>query len=209
MMYAQQTQIRHNNAHHAGYTLIECLLVIAITLIIIPVLYASIQTLYDTHAQTLARSFALTNASKVSERLARDIRSSVHAEDGSLPLVAIATSSITLYTDTDMDGYVERVRYFLDQETLRVGIIEPTSTSSYPTGTEVVDTIVTDVINLETNTPVFRYFTATSSEVTTSTQLLTVRRVDVTIHTQKQFRGRTGDAVLTTSISIRNLKDRY
>jgi prepilin-type N-terminal cleavage/methylation domain-containing protein len=192
-----------------GFTLLELLVAIAITLIIIPAMYASIDALYTSHASTIARALALTEASKGLETIVGDIRSASYADDGSLPLVAIATSSLTLYTDTDLDGRVERVRYFLSGDSLQKGVIEPTSTSSYPLGTETVSTLSSHIINAASSTPVFRYYSATSTEITTSAGTLDVRRVDVLLRAQSTFRHKVATVELESSASIRNLKDAY
>jgi len=129
-----------------GYTLIEMLVVIAIIGIIMPAIYLAINALYETHAYTLTRSFALTEATKGVREVIRDVRSAVYAENGALPLVEIGTSTLTMYTDTDFDGRVERVRYFLNGTDVQKGIIEPTSTSSYPVSTEVVETMAQHIV---------------------------------------------------------------
>ncbi len=192
-----------------AYTLIEVLVVIAIILLILPVLYASIDALYDAHATSFATSLALTNATKATDAIIRDVRSSVYGEDGSLPIVSFGTSSVTFFTDTDMDGRVERVRYFLTDTTLSKGVIEPTSTSSYPLGTEVIAVLGENIMNGETATPLFRYYSATSTEITTTSNILSIRRIETTIQARSIFRLQTRDVSVTSSASIRNLKNTY
>lgn len=193
----------------AGYTLIEMLVVIAIIGIIIPVLFNSINTLYSTHARTLSRAMALIEATDGVKEVVRDVRAAVYAENGALPLVEIATSTLTLYSDTDYDGTVERVRYFLNGNTVQKGIIEPTATSSYPENTETIDTIVSEVANVDNSVPLFRYYTATSSEVTSSGNILNVRRVEVQFIGSSRFRSEQSEVAIRSSASIRNLKNVY
>ncbi|MBP9750111.1 MAG: prepilin-type N-terminal cleavage/methylation domain-containing protein, partial [Candidatus Pacebacteria bacterium] len=199
----------HLSVCSRGFTLMELLVVIAIILIITPVLYASIDSLYDSHAYSLAGSFALMHASKGTENIIRDVRSAVYAEDGSLPIVAYATSSLTFYSDTDSDGRVEQVRYYLDGSVLHKGVVEPTSTSSYPIDTEVVTPLASHITNGETQTPLFRYFTSTSTEIVADDQTLDIRRVEVTVQARASFRVRTRDVSISSSASIRNLKNTY
>ncbi len=192
-----------------GYTLIEMIVVIAIILIVTPVLFSSILSLYKTHAKTLSRAFALSQTTSGVKEIVRDVRSAVYAENGALPIVEIATSSLTLYTDTDMDSTVERVRYFLDDTTIKKGIIEPTATSSYPESNETIEDLSTSIVNNETNTPVFRYFDATSTEITSSSDILDVKRIEVNFIGSNRFSGETTEVQIKSSASIRNLKDLY
>lgn len=200
---------RAPHQRQGGYTLLEMLVVIAIILLIIPVLYASIDALYDAHATSLATSFAEINAAKTVDAIVRDIRAAVSGEDGSLPIVSFGTSSIVFFCDTDMDGRVEYVRYYLSGTTLQKGIVEPTSTSSYPLGTETVSVLATQIVNGETGTPLFRYYSATSTEITAVAQILSIRRVESTVMARARFRLRARDVAVTSSASIRNLKDYY
>jgi prepilin-type N-terminal cleavage/methylation domain-containing protein len=192
-----------------GYTLVELLVAIAIILIVVPVIYTTIQALYANHGRTLAKSFALVEATTAMEEVVRDIRATVYAENGALPLVTIGTSTLVIYADTDLDRRVERVHYYLDGDTLQKGVVEPTSTSSYPLDSEVVTELASGITNNTSGTSVFKYYSATSTEITLQTQILDVRRVEVTLEAEAQFRYNTGDAALRSSAAIRNLKDTY
>jgi len=199
----------HTHRIARGMTLIELLVAIAITLLLLPVIYLSIQALYDTHATTLARAFAVVEATDAMQEIVRDVRGAVFAENGALPLVDIATSSLTLYADADLDGTVERVRYFLDGTVLWRGIIEPTSTSSYPEANESVDELASGMRNAANSTSVFHYYSATSSEITSMSQVLDVRRVEIFLQVEGRFGQQQHTIELRSSASIRNLKDQY
>lgn len=209
MKHCTRLKCENNHAHVRGMTLVELLVAIAIILILLPVLYTSIESLYDQHASTFARSVALTKASDTMRGIILDVRGSVYGEDGALPLVSIATSSMTFYTDTDFDGKVERVRYTLTGSTLTKGVIDPTATSSYPIANEIVYTLSTHVSNNASGAPLFRYWTATGTEVTVATGILDVRRVSVRLELEHRLRGVDGEVALESSASIRNLKNAY
>jgi prepilin-type N-terminal cleavage/methylation domain-containing protein len=191
-----------------GMTLVELLVAIAIIGIVLPSLYMGIQSLYETHSYTLSRALALSKTTGVLKDIVRDIRASVYSEDGELPLDLIATSSLTLYADTDFDGRVEKVRYFLDNTTLRKGVVEPSSTSSYD-GTEVVFEMANNIVNTANNVDLFRYYTATGTEVFNQADILDVKRVDVYLEAEQRFGVKSGGVSLRSSASVRNLKDKY
>ncbi len=193
-----------------GMTLIEMLVVIAILGIILPALCGSIISLYKTHGATFARAVAVSEATNGSRAIVRDIRAAVYAEDGALPLVSIATSSLIFFVDTDFDGRVERVRYTLQGTDLIKGIVEPTATSSYPTGTETVQTLARDIVNNSTTTiPLFRFFSATSTEITATSSALNIRRIRVELVSGATTGTSTNWVRIQSSASIRNLKDSY
>jgi len=114
-----------------------------------------------------------------------------------------------LYSDTDYDGDVERIRYFLNGSAFTKGVIEPTSTSSYPASTETLRVIVHNTTNTDTNTPLFRYFNATGTQVTLASKILEVRRVEVQLIGSTRFGIETSEVRLRSSASIRNLKETY
>lgn len=192
-----------------GFTLLETLVVIAIIGIIIPALFSSIISLYNTNTGALSRAYATTEGARGLKEIIRDVRSAVYSEDGALPIAAIATSSLTIYADTDFDGRVERVRYFLTGTNLNKGVTEPTATSSYPNGQEATTTLAHGIVNNETTTPLFRYYTATSSELLLSTDTLNVRRVYVYIMARTNSSAHSTPVAFESSASIRNLKNAY
>jgi prepilin-type N-terminal cleavage/methylation domain-containing protein len=201
------TLLFHKKEH--GFTLIEMLVVIAIICIIMPVLAATITSLYKTNNTTLARALALYEANEAARQVVRDVRAATYAEDGSLPVVAIASSSLTLFADTDFDGDVERVRYTLTGTNLLKGVIEPTTSATYPVGSEVVETLAHNIMNNSTTTSVFRYYSATSTEITLSSKILDVRRIEVRLVGASSQSTLPNRVISDSSASIRNLKDSY
>lgn len=202
----------HVSSHEyrcGGFTLMELLVSIAIIAIVLPVLMNSIVALYRANGDTIARTTALTQGTYGVRAVVRDVRSAVYSENGALPIVTAGTSTLTLYTDTDTDGRVERVRYFLNGTVLQKGVIEPTSTSSYPTGNEIIEDLSTGIVNIARVQPVFRYYTSTSTQLTGAFNTLMVRRVDVELVSQSSLANQEADVTLHSSASIRNLKDSY
>ena len=201
--------IRFSHKHRRGYTLMEMIVVIAIISIIFPALYLGINSLYKSHALTFTRARALVKATDGVAEVVRDVRGAVYAENGALPIASMATDTLTFYTDTDFDGTVERVRYFLNDTLLQKGVIEPDASSNYPMGSEVVETVVADIVNVQDNTPVFRYYTATGTEITNFANTIAVKRVRVELVASSRFGNKTHEMQVVSSAAIRNLKDVY
>jgi prepilin-type N-terminal cleavage/methylation domain-containing protein len=204
---AHHTQREHSRAR--GYTLIEMLVVIAIISIVMPTLLTVIIALYREHHAVFSEALAVTKATDALGSMVRDIRSATYGADGSLPIAAIAPDSLAMFTDTDGDGSIEHVRYFLDGTTIKRGTIEPTATATYPPADETVETLATDIVNDSTGTPLFRFYSATSSEITTTSRMLDIRRIEVRVIAQVSFIHQATPVTLHSSASIRNLKEDY
>lgn len=153
---------------------------------------------------------AVFNSRQVLKVMATELRSASPSSTGSYPLQAIATSTITFYSDIDDDGVKERVRYFMQGTNLIRGIIEPTGNPFiYNSASEATTTLVQNVRNA-TSTNLFDYFdtdydgtTAPLSNPPTSD----VRLVRITIKIDEDPNRPPAALTSTTQVSIRNLKD--
>jgi prepilin-type N-terminal cleavage/methylation domain-containing protein len=192
-----------------GYTLIEMLVVVAILSIIIPTLYVVILNLYKTHGRTFARATVVSDALHGLQVITGDIRSAAFAENGSLPIVSIGTSTITFYVDTDLDGRVDRVQYTLTDTTITKGVVKPTASSSYPVEDEVVSVLSSYVGNNLAGIDLFTFYSANGDLITSQSQAADIRRVQVEYVAQVQYSGAIDLIHLRSSASIRNLKDNH
>jgi prepilin-type N-terminal cleavage/methylation domain-containing protein len=196
--------------HSRGYTLLETLIVVAIIGILFPALFLMIRSLYSSHAYTLARGIALSNSTRALNDITNDIRAASYSENGALPVVSIATSSIVLYTDTDFDRKTEQVRYTLVGENLTKSTIEPTADAAYPPASETTKIILRRVENNTAPTTLFRFYDEHGTEIDpASGNTIAVKRISTEIVTHGAF----GNTDVTTSVrgsaSIRNLKYIY
>lgn len=203
------TTMRWVTRSSKGYTLVEMLVVVAIIGIIFPAMMQLIVTLYRSHSDTFARSAALTEVTTASKEIVRDIRSAMQSEAGALPIVTTGTDALTIYADTDLDGRIERVRYYVSGRDLMKGVIEPTAVPDYPTGSETVTELAAGIVNAEVGVPVFRYFDAESNEIAAGTDLLSIRRITVELAAESALGRQSRDVRVRSSASIRNLKDQY
>ena len=73
-----------------------------------------------------------------------EVRSMEPGEDGAYAIANADDESFTFFTDSDADGVVEQVRYFLSGTTLLKGTIEP---SGAPLTYEPTDEVVRDVVH--------------------------------------------------------------
>ncbi len=169
-----------------GFSLAETVVVIAITGLVGVALALMIAYFYRSNAYVLEQTGAVDSASRGIEVALGALRESSYGEDGAYPLAAVATSSITFYSDIDQDASVEKVRLYLSNGTFyQVVTGSAGNPPSYAGQASATSTIATYVKNA-TSTPIFRYFGASGNELTGVIDLADVRsiqsRLDVDIN---------------------------
>jgi prepilin-type N-terminal cleavage/methylation domain-containing protein len=194
-----------------GFTLVEVLTTI--------VIFSSIMIAVATFQHNVlnfnrSSGIALNNtheAQALMKTMARELRSMEPSSNGSYPIAAAGTSTITFFADPDGDSLKDQIRYYLVGTTLYRGITRPTGTPpTYVAGNETTRILVTGLRNSST-TPVFEYFNSsyagTSTPLTYPLNIPVVRlvRANLTIDTDpnKSPLVRT----FTTQAALRNLKD--
>lgn len=76
-----------------------------------------------------------------------EIRSMAAANNGSYLIMAASSSSFSFFSDINSDGLIERVRYFLDSNNFKKGIIVPTvNPITYDSASEKITTLISDVV---------------------------------------------------------------
>ena len=138
-----------------------------------------------------------------------DVRPLSPSSLGSYSISQAADESFVFYTDTNGDGVKERVRYFLDNTTLRKGVIIP---SGNPLSYASEDEDVSDLIhNIITGTPIFEYFdteyTGTSEKLEQPVNILDIRLIKIIVTTDSDPNRPPSPKTFTTQITPRNLKD--
>lgn len=152
-------------------------------------LLSMIAYFYRSNAYLLEATSAVDSASRgVNESLTL-LRGASYGEDGSYPLLAAATSSVTFYANGDGDPAIERVRLYLSGGVLYQGLMNASGNPpSYTGQTESTSVIATWVKN-GSATPAFRYFDSDGIELTGTINIASVRtvrtRFDVDINPQR------------------------
>jgi len=171
--------------HHfsRGMTLVETIMMVALTAAVLMVLASLIQYFYKTNAFTLHQSQAVQSARTSIEHSMRDIREASYGADGSYPVSAAATSSITFFANIDNDSAVEKVRYYLSNTTLYRGITDPNEAASSYAGQPEVNTLVVNNIRNGTSTPLFTYFDANGTILTDPVNVALISSVRTSVRT--------------------------
>lgn len=156
----------------------------------------------------------VTEARKVLRPFANEVRGAQPSNAGAFPLAQTATSSFAFYSDIDNDGVRERVRYFLEGDEFKKGIIEPTGNPLvYNQANETIIKVIKHVIPRDA---IFHYYDATYAGATTTAAALpepvtpadvTLIRVDLTVDANPNRAPSL--MTLTTQVMVRNLKHNH
>ncbi len=189
----------------SGYTLIEMLMVIAIATVTLVTVTSAITYFYRANRVVFNQALAVESARSGLSAATKDIRGAQYGDDGSYPVSAIATSSFTFYDDTDGNGRAEKVSYALSGTNFVRGVIFATgSPATYPAGALSTSTVASSVRNGPENIPVFRFYTASSTEITTFSTTTAVSYVTITLVVDVDPNNRPINYTLYTTATLRN-----
>lgn len=186
-----------------GYTLIEMIVVISVATMTLMVVTVAVIAFYRSNSVVFNQALAVESARSGLARASSDIRSAAYGDEGSYPVSAIATSSFTFFSDINGDGSSERVRYYLAGVNFVRGIIAATgSPASYPSSDESTTTLSGYVRN--GSTPLFRFYTASSTEITVFSTTTAVAYVTLALMVDVDISREPAAYTLTTTAALRN-----
>lgn len=176
-------QIHSNSrAPRRGFTIIEMLVVIAITAAVGGALTGMIQYFYQSNAYLLEQTDALDNARRAMLDAVQTLREASYGDDGSYPVAAAATSTVTFYADVNNTGSVEKVRYYLSNGTLYRGVTNSAGTPPVYTGQAEATTTVAAYVRNASSTPLFTYYDHTGAVLSsTSTPISQISAVTISV----------------------------
>jgi type II secretory pathway pseudopilin PulG len=194
------------SSHLAGFTLIETVVAVALSGAVAVVLGFLIQYFYKTNAFVLEQSRAVESARRSVENAMADLREASYGADGSYPISAAATSSVTFYADIRDDSAVEKVRYYLSGTTLYRGTTEPSSTSSYAGQPETTTLVVDNIHNSVSSEDLLSYYNQDGEQLATPVNLSQVASVKITVLADVNPNRAPNVYTLRGSATLRNLK---
>ena len=190
-----------------GMTLLEAIIWLGVFVVILTAIVSSLRYTYRGQRFAFEQADATRSARVGVERSVRDLREASYADNGAYPIVSLATSTATFYSDYDNDEKIERIRYFLDGTDLKRGIIESAGDPAvYATSSEEVSVLSTDVRNSALGTPLFTYFDRDGTEVVDLTDVdalaFVLVRLVVNLHPERA----PDDFELRSSAALRNIR---
>jgi len=101
-------------------------------------------------------------ARKVLQEVVDTVRRAESSSMGAYTIVSASPTEFIFYANTDTDLLRERVRFWLDGTTLKMGTIKPTGNPlQYNIADEIVKELAHDVVNTEEGTSTFLYYDST------------------------------------------------
>lgn len=143
--------------------------------------------------------------------MVRELRSMSISNNGSYPILQVATSSITFYDDTNTDNLKEQIRYYIEGTSLKRGSITPSGTPAvYNSAQEKITVLAYNVKNAS-STPLFEYFDSnyagTSSPLTLPTTLTNIHLIKINLMLDVDPNRSPIPRTYTSQVNLRNLKD--
>jgi type II secretory pathway pseudopilin PulG len=189
-----------------GFTLIETLTVVTLTIVLLGALTAIIVFFYRTNSSVVEQSDAISSARRGIEKGVRDIREATYGEDGSYPVVAASTSTLTFFSDKDQDTQVERVRFALVGTTLYRYTIEPSGSPLGYTASETVETVSDNVRNDAFDVNIFSYSDINGGQLSETPDPIDIASVTITLIVNVNPNRAPEEFTLTGTANLRNVR---
>ncbi|MEY2702000.1 MAG: hypothetical protein RLY43_633 [Bacteroidota bacterium] len=201
------------NKFKKGFTLIETIFAVVIFTLIVGALGAFQKDVFFFNDVLQIGLNNVTEARKVLRPFVGEVRGAQPSNLGASAIESATQKSFIFYTDADADGLKERVRYFVEGDTFKKGVIVPTGNPFvYSAANEKITSVVNDVIYDQTN---FAYYDSNYNGTSQTPALsfpvspsdVRLIRIDLTVDSNP---GRAPSLMtITTQSTVRNLKDNY
>lgn len=194
-----------------GFTLIEVLVSVAILSAVVVIFGKFAADIFIYNRIYSAQLNAENDLRKILNPFPSEVRSAAPSDRGDYPILLAGEKEFIFYTDVDFNGSRERVRYFIEDDTFKKGILESTGNpETYDINNEVIIDVVRDVVNARSY---FTYYGSDYNGESSSTALEQpvfpnlVRLVDITVAVDADPNQLPKEVSVSTKVSIRNLKD--
>lgn len=187
-------------------TLIETVVWVAITTAAMLAIVSSVQYFYRTNTYTVEQAAAITSAQRGIEDMVKTMREASYSSNGAYPIIALSTSSISLYADIDTDPFIEQLRYFIEGGSLKRGVIDPSGDPPVYSNPETIASVSDHVRNIEQGVATFRYYDLNGTLMTDLNDIAELRFVEVTIVVNINPFRLPNQFTLRSTAALRNLR---
>ncbi|MFH0856908.1 MAG: hypothetical protein V1860_03355 [bacterium] len=193
-----------------GFTLLEVVIVLGISVMIGISLSMMQKDIFSLNRNLSGTLDIQRETRQMLQSMSKEIRSASLSSIGAYPIDSANAASFIFYSDSDMDGLNERIRYFLDGNILKKGIINPSGNPLvYNLGAEIITDAVHNIDNGAEN--IFSYYDANydgeSPSLAAPVDIIKIRLVKINIIVKNNLSDPPNSMNLITQVSLRNLKD--
>ncbi len=191
-----------------AFTLIEMIVVVAITGLMMSSIFSMIVSFYRGNAYVFEATMSVDSARRGLATTLHALREASYADDGNYPIASAATSSIVFYSDIDSDGGIERVRVYLINGTLYRTVINAAGNPPSYTGQSTATTTIATYVRNASTTPMFTYYDSAGVQLsTTSPNISLITSVSTSLLVDINPTRAPNVLTLTGSATLRNLRD--
>ncbi len=194
-----------------GYTLVETIMTLAIFIIILFAVFEFVMGLYKANSYSIEQTEAISEARNGISAMVEEIRGASMGDDGSYIIEKADDYEFIFYSDIDKDGKVERVRYFIDGNDFKKGVIKPVGfppkyikDKNNQNFKEDIYIISKYVRNMP---PIFHYFDGKMNELPAPARLKDTKLMRVYLVINVDPSRKPNDFILESDVQLRNLKD--
>ena len=192
-----------------GFALTEIVVAVAIAAVIFIAVFNFGSGIFSFNSRAQENLNAQSDGRRVLKEMVKELRSASPSSLGAYPIVAASSTSIIFFVNLDGDSHKERVRYFLNNNELKKGVIKPSG--SPLTYNQTNEAVVTLVHNMGNGTdPIFEYFDSNYAGTTTPlvlpVQITSIRLVRITLKIKKDTASY-APVIVSSQVFMRNLKD--
>ena len=194
-----------------GFTLIELLISIFIISIITVTASTFQRDVFSLNYSLQGSLNAQLDARHVVKIMVTELRKTGPSASGAYPIALASSTGMTFYSDVDNDGIKDKVRYFLSGSAIKRGIVAPSGNPlTYNDANEKLSTIISGFVASSTS-PLFQYYPSSYNGNTSSLvepiDIPSVRLVKITAIIDKDPIHSPAVLIVTSQVSLRNLKD--
>lgn len=188
-----------------GFTVIESLMLVVVTVMVGIALNNFIVNFYRTNGYLLQQTAAVESARRGIRVSFENLRQAAYGEDGAYPLQSAATSSVSFYSDTDNDGTVEKIQLYVLGDSFYRTVTEATGSPLAYTGPTSTTTIAAYIRNSST-TPIFRFYDTDGAELSSPIDVSDVRSITTSLMVDLNPQRAPDIITLQETATLRNLR---
>lgn len=193
-----------------GVTLIELLVALSVFTLLTLIIFAFQRNIFRVNGILSQHLDTQRETRSVFSKISAEVRSLSPSSTGAYPIMEASDDQFVFHSDIDNDGSKERLRYFLENGTLKRGVLKP---SGDPLAYDPADEAVADVVSNVANgaEPVFEYYdtdyNGATAPLPANANVQDIRLVKITVLVDADPNQLPEPVAVTTQVSMRNLKD--